>query len=389
MRPVKRNNLHTVGVFATLALMQLLTIAPVAASGLEARFGHPYIFADRIVFTSADGTHLIALDKKGQLKWELAFSRRIFEQRTEDDGFLVQSGQDVYWIDASTGQKSGLRIMPENELLIVGFDKSFLAAADSRFDHKHIRFINSADGSTLWESDKIESLVDVTPSTIIAEAADRKYDDKDRSYQREREAICGFDRKTGLEKWSLPLSWPAVTSMRVGKYLVVVDMIRMFSLPPGHDRKLIILNPDTGEVLSQREGNFDDLWPLDDSMAVFEGIRGTTQSEFYLCTLPSCAKGSSISLFAREILTVRLYGNYIITAGLYDSACFSRSTGKRLWEKGSLEWSEPFDDQMIVTDYARHDRAARIVSIDLATGKERVLFSRTVTEHDRADFKPW
>ena len=351
-------------------------------------FGHPYIFADRIVFTSVDGTHLIALDKKGRLQWELAFSGRIFEQITEDDQLFAQSNCDVYQIDVTTGQKSELRTMPENEILIMGFDKSFLAAGDSRFDHKRIRFINPADNSTLWESDKIESLADVTPSTVIAETADRIYEDKNRSYRREHEALCGFDRKTGQAKWSLPLNWPAADSVRAGKYLAVVDMLRILSVPPGHDSKLTILNPDTGDVLSQREGNFRDLWPLDDSMAVFEATGGPTEAELYVCTLPSCAKGPSILLSAREILKGRMYGDYVITAGFYDSACFARATGKRLWEKGQLEWSQPFDNEMIVTDYSRHNRAARILSIDLATGNQRVLFSRIVTDHDRASFKP-
>jgi hypothetical protein len=91
-------------------------------------------------------------------------------------------------------------------------------------------------------------------------------------------------------------------------------------------------------VLSKRDGKFTDLWPLEDSLAVLERGSGAAEAEFHVCKLPDCPKESPISLSAKEILKVRLYGEYFITAGIYDSARFERATGKRLWEKGQLEW---------------------------------------------------
>jgi hypothetical protein len=44
---------------------------------------------------------------------------------------------------------------------------------------------------------------------------------------------------------------------------------------------------------------------------------------------------------------------------------------------------------MIVTKFSRRDQSARIVSVDLQTGQEQVLFSRKVTPRDRASVKPW
>jgi hypothetical protein len=153
---------------------------------------------------------------------------------------------------------------------------------------------------------------------------------------------------------------------------------------------LLILQADTGAVLSKRSGNFVDLWPLDDALGVLErGRTAADEAEFYVCEFPECAKKSPVSLSAREILSVRLYKDYIITAGIYDAACFERATGKRLWEKGQLEWSQPFDNQMIVTNFSRADQNARVVSVDLRTGQEHVLFSRKVTPHDRISFRPW
>jgi hypothetical protein len=79
----------------------------------------------------------------------------------------------------------------------------------------------------------------------------------------------------------------------------------------------------------------------------------------------------------------------VITAGIYDTACFSRDTGRRLWQKGQLEWSVPFDGVMVITDFDAKRRSSRIVSVNLQTGTEKVLFTRPVTRNDERAFLPW
>jgi hypothetical protein len=44
-----------------LLFLPSTTLADVA---IEPTFGHPYIFADRIIFTSVDGEQVIAIDKR-------------------------------------------------------------------------------------------------------------------------------------------------------------------------------------------------------------------------------------------------------------------------------------------------------------------------------------
>ena len=281
--------------------------------------------------------------------------------------------------------------MPEQEILIADAGNNFLAAADSGFDHNHMRIISPVDHSTAWESGSIESIVQVTSSTVVAVTAERKYDGKQKGYHLESGNLRGFDRKDGQIRWSMPLGEAGVGSIpsaQVGGFLAVVDRPRTYD-PSIGDARLLILNPDTGAVLSKHDGKFMDLWPLVDSLGVLERGSGGAEAEFYVCKLPECAKENPLSLSAKEILKVRLYGEFIITAGIYDSACFERATGTRLWEKGQLEWSEPFDDEMVVTDFSPKDHTARIVAVDLRNGQERVLFFRKVTRHDKASFRPW
>lgn len=180
----------------------------------------------------------------------------------------------------------------------------------------------------------------------------------------------------------------SVISAQVGSFLAVVDRLRKYDSSSG-DSLLLILNPDTGAVLLKHNGNFTDLWPLADSLAVLERGSRAAEAEFYICKPPDCGKENAISLSAKEMLRVRVYGEYIMTAGIYDAACFERATGKRLWEKGQLEWSEPFDDEMVVTDFSPADQTARIVAVALRSGQEHLLFSRKVTPHDKASFRPW
>lgn len=68
---------------------------------------------------------------------------------------------------------------------------------------------------------------------------------------------------------------------------------------------------------------------------------------------------------------------------------FFRTTGKRLWQKGQIDWSEPFGAEMIATDFSAKGSMARIVSINLQTGAERVHFARGVTKKDKTSFRPF
>jgi hypothetical protein len=105
--------------------------------------------------------------------------------------------------------------------------------------------------------------------------------------------------------------------------------------------------------------------------------------------LPNCAKGPGILLRAKEILRFQSYGDYVLTWGVYDVACFSRNTGERLWQKGQIDRTAPIDARMVAADYDRKKSSARIISIDLKTGAQSVLFEQRVTKNDEASFRPF
>jgi len=275
--------------------------------------------------------------------------------------------------------------MPEFQLLMIdSSDKSFMYAVDSRLDHHRVQILEPSHHTALWESSTIESITHITPATVVAVKAERvmEGDAAHRGYHFERAGLSGYDRLDGHIRWSIPLAEAQlgiVRSAAIGKFLAVID--GLFS------PQLLVLNPDTGEVLSRRRGKFLDLWVSDDSLAILESGVSPGKAKLYSCSLPDCGSAPHLVLSAKEILRFRMYRDYVITAGIYDSACFVRSTGKRLWRKGQIEWSKPFGTEMVVTSSKR--KLARIVSIDLHSGAEHVLFAQRVTKKDSASFAPW
>jgi hypothetical protein len=179
-----------------------------------------------------------------------------------------------------------------------------------------------------------------------------------------------------------------VTSAASEHFLVVVERLRIIENGTG-STQLLILNPETGAVRYRLKGEFDDLSASGDYLMVLEGAGGPGQARLYTCSLPECGRNPGLLLTAKEILRFQVHGDYILTWGIYDAACFSRTTGKRLWQKGQIDWSEPFGSEMIAADFSFKGSTARIVSINLQTGAERVLFARRVTKKDKTLFRPF
>ena len=353
-------------------------------------FGHPLVYSDRIVFPSVDGKSLIGIDKEGGQKWRIQFPEGISVQRWDDAYVLVQTGQQVFQIDVREGAQSKLVTMPKSQYLSVDEDDhSLLIATDTRFDHHRVQILDPANYKPIWESSIIESVIQVTPAMVIAVTAERLIEPHG-SYQLKKPALCGYTRSDGSVRWSVPLEDASlVTSAFSDHFLVIVERLRVYEGDAGSEQ-LRVLNPETGAILSQLRGEFDDLSASEDSLTVLEGTFGAPgEARLYTCMLPNCAKGPGILLRAKEILRFQSHGDYVLTWGVYDAACFSRITGERLWQKGQIDWTAPFDARMVAADYDRKKSSARIISIDLKTGAQSVLFEQRVTKKDKASFRPF
>jgi hypothetical protein len=354
-------------------------------------FGHPLVYSNRIVFSSVDGKSLIGIDKEGNQKWRIQFPERISVRRWDDAYVLAQSGQEVFQIDVREGAQSKLVTMPESQYLSVDEDDhSLLIATDTRFDHHRVQILDPANYKPIWESSTIEDVIQVTPAMVIAVTAERLTGPHS-SYQLKNAVLCAYSRSNGSVRWSLPLEDAyLVTSAVSDHFLVIVESLRAYEYGTG-SKRLRVLNPDTGVILSELTGEFDDLSASGDSLTVLEGTFGVPgEARLFTCMLPKCAGGRpGILLRAKEILRFQSYGDYVLTWGVYDAACFSRITGERLWQKGQIDWAAPFGDRMVAADYDRKKSSARIISIDLKTGAQSVLFEQRVAKNDKANLRPF
>lgn len=353
-------------------------------------FGHPLVYSNRIVFSSVDGKSLIGIDKEGNQKWRIQFPERISVQRWNDAYVLAQSGQSVFQIDVREGAQSKLVTMPESQYLSVDEDDhSLLIATDTRFDHHRVQILDPANYKPIWESSIIEDVIQVTPAMVIAVTAERLTGPHS-SYQLKNAALRAYTRSDGSVRWSLPLEDAyLVTSAVSDHFLVIVESLRAYEGGTG-SKRLRVLDPDTGVILSELRGEFDDLSASGDSLTVLEGTFGVPgEARLFTCMLPNCAKSPGVLLRAKEILRFQSHGDYVLTWGVYDAACFSRITGERLWQKGQIDWTAPFDDRMVAADHDRKKSSARIISIDLKTGAQSVLFEQRVTKNDKANFRPF
>jgi hypothetical protein len=268
----------------------------------------------------------------------MRFAARIYLQRSGDYLF-VQSGRDVFKLNVANGTKSRLFRMPEHEILMASFGSDFLAAVDDRFDRNNMRIIGSDGISTAWESNSIESIVEVTPSAVVAVTAGRKYDDgKKKSYHLENAYLRSFDRKNGNIRWSMPLASAGVGStpaLQVHNFVAVVDRLASYD-PSVGDSQLVVLQADTGAVLSKRIGRFVDLWPFEGSLGVLERARtGADEAEFYVCHFQNVSRRilfrspqrrSSKSVSIRTTSSLRVFMMPLVLSVRPENACGKRDS---------------------------------------------------------------
>jgi hypothetical protein len=324
MRGFKHWQAITLGLMLAVRLSATVVVQPT--------FGHPLVYADRIIFTSVDGKGLIAIDKEGQQRWAIRFPEAISLNRWSDKAVLVQNGEQVFQVDIEHGIQSKMVAMAKYQYLSVDEgDHTFAVAVDLRFDHHRIQILDPANYTPIWESSTIERILQVTPTMIVAVTATRVIGTHD-SYQLKDAAVRGYDRSNGSISWSIPLSdADLVTSAVSEHFLVVVQRLKVIDGDDGSEQ-LLALNPDTGAILSRLRGEFSDLSTKGDSLTVLESAstRDPGKARLYTCVLPQCTKSPGVLLSAKEILRFQTYGDYVLTWGIYDAACFSLATGKRL-----------------------------------------------------------
>jgi outer membrane protein assembly factor BamB len=350
-----------------------------ATSIVYPHFSDIEVFGDRFIALSPDHKTLRALTFEGRELWRRSFADP-FIMRLDDAHLQVQEGNAVLRVRAADGAAEVLFQSPEHQILRADRTNGLLYLTDRRFEVNAFQLLDNEPSRPLWKRDDVESVLEVMPERLVAITVKRTYDADGKSFTRSDAAVTALDRKTGDSLWRVALKddqAAVVKAASVAACLVVTD-----GAPGGG---LLCIDRSSGRVIGRRANppesdffDYADVVHYGDGIAFLE--RGSDAGEAFLrfASVPSFDVKESIRLLDGEMFNVWLHGDFVLTQGLYSAACFDRRTGRRRWERGQVGDWEILKDQILLSDYDRRRRRARLVLLDIASGKERVLLSEAV-----------
>lgn len=359
---------------------------------IDPHFQNLSVIGDRILLTSVDGRRLLCLSSDGKKVWERQFRHRIVVGEYDKKSLYVQDGASLLQVSLSAGTLSPLGTLPAHQLLGWVPSEGRATSVDDRFDFRSFRMLDPKSLALIWKTDNLESVVDIVRDTLVGVRAKRRYEKGGQGYSLSNAALVGLDRRSGALRWKVPLlndQASSVRAARAGSVLVVID-------DPFSGGRLFCLDPRDGRILSSLAAGDDSGGrtflevSMDGSeVAYLESGDATSDAILHFATLPDLKDTRTLKLVAKEILRFWLQGDFVLTSGIYDTACFDRKTGERYWEKGALGQWVGFGDRMLATDSTEEGKRARLITIGLRDGAVRELYSEAVSEQDRKDFSPW
>jgi len=359
---------------------------------IDPHFQNLSVIGDRILLTSVDGRRLVCLGSDGKKLWERQFRHRIVVGEYDKKSLYVQDGASLLQVSLSAGALSPLGTLPAHQLLGWIPSEGLATSVDDRFDFRSFRMLDPKSLALIWKTDNLESVVDIVQDTLVGVRAKRSYEKGGQGYSLSNATLVGLDRRSGALRWKVPLlndQASSVRAARAGSLLVVID-------DPFSGGRLLCLDPRDGRILSSLAAGDDSSGrtflevSMDGSeVAYLESGDATSDAVLHFATLPDLKDTRTLKLVAKEILRFWLQGDFVLTSGIYDTACFDRKTGERYWEKGALGQWVGFGDRMLATDSTEEGKRARLITIGLRDGAVRELYSEAVSEQDRKDFSPW
>lgn len=359
---------------------------------IDPHFQNLSVMGDRILLTSVDGRRLVCLSSDGKKLWERQFQQRIVVGEYDKESLYVQDGTALLKVSLSAGILSPLGTLPAHQLLGWLPSEGLATSIDDRFEVRSFRMLDPKSLALIWKTDDLESVVDIVQDTLVGVRAKRSYEKGGQGYSLSNATLVGLDRRSGALRWKVPLlndQASSVSTARAGSLLVVID-------DPFSGGRLFCLDPRDGRILSSLAGGDDSSGrnflevAVDGSEVVYlDSGEESSDVVLHFATVPDLKDTRTLKLVAKEILRFWLQGDFVLTAGIYDTASFDRKTGERYWEKGALgEWVR-FGDRMLATDSTEEGKRARLITIGLRDGAVRELYSEAVSEQEGKDFSPW
>jgi outer membrane protein assembly factor BamB len=236
---------------------------------------------------------------------------------------------------------------------------------DQRFERNTFQLLDPDSRRPVWHREDIERLLHVEKDVLVVATARREYDANRRSFSTRDLAVTGLDRRTGEVRWRVALGNVGgyVQSAVVSSCLVVID--------EAASGGLICIDPASGRILGKRAHS-----RLPEGLSIGLGYPDVAAqgNQVRFASVPSFEVAQTLQLAGNEP-ALSLQGDHVFTKGLYRAICFDRRTGKERWQRALVgEW-KMLENRVLLSDYDKGQKHARIVIIDPDSGSERVIIS--------------
>ena len=256
-------------------------------------------------------------------------------------------------------------------------------STDQRFERNTFQLLDPDSRRPVWHREDIEQLLHVEKDVLVVGTARREYEANRGSFSTRDLAVTGLDRRTGEVRWRLALGNVGgyVRSAVVSPCLVIID--------EAASGGLVCIDPASGRILGKRahsrlsEGlsiglGYPDVAVQGNQVAFLENNIDGGDTFLRFASVPSFEVTQTLQLAGNEP-ALSLQGDHVFTKGLYRANCFDRRTGKERWQRALVgEW-KLLGDRVLVSDYDKRQKHARIVMIDPTSGSERVIISEAAS----------
>lgn len=347
--------------------------------GLHVSHAYPFfhrleVFGDRMTVVSPDSKTLRALTFDGRELWRRPIVGDPMVGRYDAMHVYVQEDNAVRRLRVTDGAVEKLLDLPTQQRFNWDSAKGLVYLTDRRFERNTFQLLDPDSRQPIWQRDDIESVLHVEGNLLVVATATREYDSNDRSFTTRDVAVTGLNRRTGDVRWRVALNHRAgfVQAADVPPCLVVID--------EGAAGGLLCIEPGSGRTLGRRA--HETTWGLSyldvvadgDRVAFLENIPHSDDAFLRFAAVPSFEVTESLRLAGAEPM-LSLHGHHVLVRGLYRAFCFDRQTGSRRWQRALVgEWTL-LNDEILLSDYDQRRSRARLVMLDLASGRERVILA--------------
>lgn len=339
------------------------------------------VFDDGFTAISPDATTLRGFTFDGRERWRRPIAGDPLIDRYDEAHLSVQEENTVFRLRAADGAVEQLFDVPPHQRFVMDRTNGLVYLRDRRFEKRAFQLLDPDSRAAIWQREDIESVLHVDRGVVVVETAAHDYAENLRSYSIRDVAVAGVDRRTGKTRWRVAMGDFSgyVRAAAVPPCLVAIDN--------GRGGGLLCIDPASGRILGRRLDPSP--WGLSYSDVVAAGsqvafLERTRDGETFLrfASVPAFEISESLRLASDEP-SLALQGDRVFVTGLYAAFCFDRHTGDLRWKRALVGDWKLLGDRILLSDYRQWRRRARLVMLDVASGRERVLLSEPATLPER------